>query len=72
MLKWNKGKVQNLSPGEIWLFIIGRILAGFGAGILGMMYLPEIFSSLGLPALIIGMILIIVAFKGMFRQPKGN
>jgi hypothetical protein len=32
MLTWNRRKVQNLSPVEIWLFIVGRVLAALGVG----------------------------------------
>ena len=34
MLAWNQLQVQKLSPGEIWLFILGRVLLALGLGIL--------------------------------------
>jgi len=42
MLKWNKGKVQNLTGAEIRLFIIARLLIGFGVGVLGARYFPQV------------------------------
>jgi len=68
MLQWNQDKVKNLSPVEIWLFIIGRVLAGFGLGILGTLYFPNFIGPLGLPALIIGLIILIIAAKGLRRK----
>ena len=69
MLKWNHDRVKNLSPTEIWLFIIGRVFAGFGLGILAVIYFPTIFSSLGIPALIIGLGLMVFAGKGLRKKP---
>ncbi len=34
MLEWNRAKVKNLTGFEIWLMIVGRVLAGFGFGVL--------------------------------------
>ena len=68
MLSWNAGKVKNLTGGEIWLFIIGRGLAAFGVGVLSVRYYPQIAGPLGLPATVIGLLLLVVAGKGMFRR----
>lgn len=68
MLEQNRNRVQNLSSLEIWLFIIGRVLIGFGLGILAVMYLPETFAKLGLPIVIIGLIILIAASRGLLRK----
>jgi hypothetical protein len=71
MLNWNAGKVRSLTGGEIWLFIIGRVLVAFGLGVLGMRYLPDIASPLGLPTVIVGLLALVVAAKGMWRGNPG-
>jgi hypothetical protein len=71
MLNWNAGKVRGLTGGEIWLFIIGRVLVAFGLGVLGMRYLPDIVGPLGLPAVIAGILTLVVAAKGMWRANSG-
>jgi hypothetical protein len=68
MLKWNAGKVKNLTGAEIWLFIIGRVLAAFGLGVLAVRYYPQFAKPLGLPALAVGLVLLLVAGKGLFRR----
>ena len=68
MLNWNAQKVKNLTGTEIWLFIIGRVLIGFGLGILGVRYFPSFVGSLGLPALAVGLLLLLVAVKGLWRK----
>jgi hypothetical protein len=67
MLKWNAGKVKNLTGTEIWLFLVARFLIGFGMGVLGVRYFPEFAGPLGLPALIVGLLLFLVAAKGLWR-----
>jgi len=67
MLKWNAGKVKNLTGAEIWLFIAARVLVGFGLGVLGLRYFPEIVGPMGLPALVVGIVLFLVAAKGLLR-----
>ncbi len=68
MLKWNSSKVKSLTGTEIWLFIIARVLVGFGLGVLAVRYFPEIALSLGFPALVIGLALFLVAAKGLLRS----
>jgi hypothetical protein len=68
MLKWNKTKVQQLSPGEIWLFIIGRVFIAFGGGAFAMAHYPQMTRSIALPVLIIGLILMISGFKGFAKK----
>jgi hypothetical protein len=70
MLEWNKAKVRNLTGTEIWLMIVGRVLAGFGLGILAVSYFPQFFTPLGFPVLLLGMILLVIAAKGLFRPAK--
>ena len=72
MLNWNAGKVKNLTGAEIWLFIIGRGLAAFGVGVLSVRYFPQIAEPLALPTIVVGLLLIFVAAKGMFRRPSPN
>ncbi len=67
LLKWNHKKIQELSPKEIWFFILGRVLLAFGFGILAMKYAPEISSGLDLPAIIAGLIFLAIAAKGILR-----
>lgn len=67
MLSWNAGKVKNLTGAEIWLFIIARVLVGFGLGVLGIRYFPEIVGPMGLPAIVLGVVLFLVASKGLLR-----
>jgi hypothetical protein len=68
MLNWNAGKVKNLTGLEIWLFIIGRGLVAFGLGVLAIRYFPEIAEPMGVPAVAVGLVALLIAAKGMFRQ----
>ena len=68
MLEGNRNRVQALSGAEIWLFIAGRVLAGFGLGILAVTYLPSIFSKLGFPVVVIGLVILVVASRGLLRK----
>ena len=70
MLEWNRSKVRNLTGTEIWLMIIGRVLAGFGFGVLAVRYFPQVANPLGIPALLVGMLLLLIAAKGLFRSRK--
>jgi hypothetical protein len=68
LLDWNRRKVQNLTAGEIWFFIAGRVLMSFALGVLVMKYIPELGSPLAIPTLIIGVLLLLVAAKGFLRK----
>jgi hypothetical protein len=68
VLNWNARKVKNLTGLEIWLFIIGRGLVAFGAGILAVRYFPGIVEPMGFPAVAIGLIVFLIGIRGMFRQ----
>jgi hypothetical protein len=68
ILNWNAEKVKNLTGMEIWLFIIGRLLFGFGVGVVGAHDFPEIVGPLGFPALLVGLLLSVVAAKGFWRS----
>lgn len=72
LLDWNRRKVQNLTAWEIWFFIAGRVLVGFGLGILAMKYLPDFATPIGIPAAVFGVILLIVAAKGLRRKHSAN
>lgn len=67
MLKANHRRVQRLTPVEIWLFIIGRVLAVLGAGILIARYQPRLAGSFAWPALLAGVLCLAVASRGMLR-----
>lgn len=68
MLSWNQRKVQQLSGTEIWLFIVGRVLAAFGVGVLAPSYFPD-SRLLGWPAVAAGVLFLLVAAKGLKRKP---
>lgn len=44
----------------------------FGIGILAMIYFPDIAEWLAVPSIIIGLILLIFAAKGLFRKTNLN
>jgi len=46
MLAWNRRKVRQLTSAEIALFIVGRVLAAFGIGLVLPAYFPR-WRSLG-------------------------
>jgi hypothetical protein len=68
LLKWNAEKVKNLSGTEIWLFILGRVLVAFGIGILTAYYYPQIAWPVGVPALVVGTVLFLIAAKALLRK----
>jgi hypothetical protein len=73
LLKWNQKKVQNLTPMEIWMFVAGRVLFSFGVGVLAMRYYPDAVAWSGLPALLVGFVLLVFAAKGLIRKsPNSN
>ena len=69
MLESNRRRVQQLTGLEIWLFIIGRVLVAFGAGVLAMIYFPSVASGLAWPALVLGTLIFLVASRGLLRRP---
>ncbi len=71
MLSWNQRKVRQLTPAEIWLFIAGRVLAAFGVGILVAAYVPQALV-LGWPAVVVGVVLLLIASKGLMRGTTGE
>jgi hypothetical protein len=68
MFEGNRSRVQNLTGLEIWLFILGRVLVGFGIGILAMTYAPALASVAVWPAIAVGIILLVLASRGMSRK----
>ncbi|HSI15247.1 MAG TPA: hypothetical protein VK961_24575 [Chthoniobacter sp.] len=71
-LNWNHQRVQNLTPLEIWGFIAGRVLMSFGLGVLAVQYYPQIAGLLGIPTLVIGILLLAFAAKGLRRKERPN
>ena len=67
MLEANRTRVKNLSGSEIWLFIIARVLLGFAVGVLAMRYFPAIASVLVWPSLVVGVVLFVLASRGLLR-----
>jgi hypothetical protein len=67
ILRWNQEKVKKLTGAEIWLFIVARVLIGFGLGVLSAHYFPGIAGPLGYPALAVGIVLLLLATKGLWR-----
>jgi hypothetical protein len=67
MLNWNKRMVQNLSPLEIGMFIVGRVLLGFGVGAWVMYLFPALALSLIFPPIILGILLSACAAKGLLE-----
>jgi hypothetical protein len=73
MLKWNQKKVQNLTPWEIWMFVAGRVFFSYGVGVLAMRYYPDAVAWSGLPTIVIGFVLLVLAAKGLMRKsPDSN
>ena len=72
MLQGNRNRVQNLSGLEIWLFIIGRVLVGFALGILAMLYFPTVSAQLAWPILMLGVVILVVASRGLLRKPPSE
>ena len=68
MLEGNRRRVQNLTGLEIWLFIIGRVLVAFGVGVLAMVYVPAVAANLAWPAVVVGLLALVVASRGLFRK----
>ena len=68
MLKRNAEKVKNLSGTEIWLFIVARLLIGFGAGAILAKYYPQLILPAAIPILVVGVVLFAVAAKGLGRK----
>jgi peptidoglycan/LPS O-acetylase OafA/YrhL len=73
LLNWNHKKVQNLTPWEIWFFILGRVLLGFGLGVLAMQNYPRMFGWSGPPLCGLGALFLLAASKGFARKdPNSN
>ena len=73
MLTANHRRVQRLTPTEVWLFIVGRVLAAFGVGILFARYQPRLAGALAWPAVVVGVLCLAVAARGLRRAaPSGD
>ena len=68
MLEGNRRRVQNLTGLQIWFFILGRVLLAFGLGSLAMAYAPALASVAVWPSIAVGVILLVLASRGMFRK----
>jgi hypothetical protein len=70
LLKWNQRKVRQMSPGELWMFIIGRGLVALGLGILLAEYFPLAGRYLAVPFIVVGLVVLLVGARVFFRQAK--
>ncbi len=68
LLKNNHRRFQNLTPLEIWGFIVGRVLVAFGVGILAMQYFPQYAVWLSLPCVVVGALLFVLSTRGLARK----
>ena len=68
MLESNRSRVQQLTGREIWMFILGRSLMAFGAGVLVMGYFPTVASPLAWPTVVVGLVLFLIAARGLARR----
>ena len=68
MLRANARRVQNLTPTEIWLFLLGRVLVAFAAGVFVTEYFPQIAAPIAIPTFVIGAVLFAIAAKGLWRK----
>ena len=69
MLKENAERVKRLTTGEIWLFIIGRVLAAFGLGVwFALLWPASSARAIGTTALVVGLICLAAALPGLFRK----
>lgn len=67
MLEANRSRVQQLTGLEIWMFLVGRSLLAFGAGVLLMSYFPAVASPVAWPAVAVGLALFLLASRGLLR-----
>jgi hypothetical protein len=72
MLENNRRRIQNLTGLEIWLFIVGRFLAGIGVGIIAMIYFPAVAAKFGWPLIVVGLLVMLAAAHGMFRKSTAD
>jgi hypothetical protein len=57
-----------MSPGEIYMFIVGRVLVALGLGIVVERYFPVLASYLMWPLFIVGLVLLLVGSRVFFRR----
>jgi hypothetical protein len=72
VLESNRRRVQNLTGLEIWFFIISRVLVAFGLGVLAMAHFPSVASPLAFPIVIAGILILLVASRGLLRRPPSS
>jgi hypothetical protein len=70
MLNWNHRRVRNLSPREIWLFIVGRVVAALGVGMFAALNWPALSRMAAIPLVAVGVVCLIVAGRGLARKPE--
>jgi hypothetical protein len=70
VLNWNAQKVKNLTPGEIWLFIVARVLVAFGLGALAAKYFPAVTGAIAIPVIALGLMMFALAARGLFRSTQ--
>jgi len=70
MVDENRQGVPSRTRRENWLLIIGRVLVGFGIGILTMRYFPGFATYAVLPAIFIGVVLFALAAFGVGKNSR--
>ena len=60
--------VKNMTFGEIWADIAGRVSVAFGCGAILERLIPNIINRLAIPMLMVGMVLSLVAAKATFQK----
>jgi hypothetical protein len=68
LLDWIRQKVSKLNSIELWLFIACRVFVAFGLGILAMTYFPRLANPAAIPCIVLGFIMLAIAFKGFVRK----
>jgi hypothetical protein len=68
MLQWNAQKVSNLTPVEIWLFILGRVLVAFAIGVIAARNFPRVAEPAAVAAMIVGAVMLGIALRGLARK----
>lgn len=58
MHAWHQPRIRLLTPGKLWLLVIGRMSIPFGLGGIAMRWLPELVGPVGWLATAVGLVLL--------------